>query len=682
MPRHSTDNIRNIALVGHAGSGKTSITEALLYQSGMIANPGTIERGNTVSDFEPQEKELQHSLDTSVCHFDHGGTHVNLLDTPGYPDFVGRSISALAAVDSIAIVINAQTGIEAITRQMMEIAMERGLSRMIIINKIDAPESNLPGLLKQIQEAFGTECLPLNLPSADCSSVVDCYFEHGDTKTAFSSVEAAHTAIVDQVVEINEELMSLYLEQGEELSPEQLHDPFEQALREGHLVPVCFISARTGAGMPQLLDVFERLMPNPLERNPPQFLKGEGDAAQPIEVVADPGKHVLAHVFKVVIDPYVGRLCIFRIYQGTVQTGMQLFIGSSRNFKVAHLYKVQGKQQTAVSSAIPGDICAVSKIEEITFDDVLHDSHDEDHHHLQPFVPPLPMYGLAIRPIRHGDEQKLSTALHKLEAEDPSLRVDHRAALNETVLNGIGELHLRIVLAKMKDQYNVEVETQPPGIAYRETVTRPAEGHHRHKKQTGGAGQFGEVFLKIEPLSRGTGFEFVNQVAGGAIPSQFIPAVEKGVRQVLHRGALAGYAMQDIRVIVYDGKHHSVDSKEVAFMAAGKKAFIDAILKAVPIVLEPIVKTSIVVPANCVGDITGDLAARRGMISGTLSQPDDRIEITAEVPLSELANYQSTLKSVSGGEGNYNIVFSHYSPVPPAKQKELVNAYAPGEPVD
>ncbi|MDH3219843.1 MAG: elongation factor G [Gammaproteobacteria bacterium] len=682
MPRHSTDNIRNIALVGHAGSGKTSITEALLYQSGMIANPGTIERGNTVSDFEPQEKELQHSLDTSVCHFDHGGTHVNLLDTPGYPDFVGRSISALAAVDSIAIVINAQTGIEAITRQMMEIAMERGLSRMIIINKIDAPESNLPGLLKQIQEAFGTECLPLNLPSADCSSVVDCYFEHGDTKTAFSSVEAAHTAIVDQVVEINEELMSLYLEQGEELSPEQLHDPFEQALREGHLVPVCFISARTGAGMPQLLDVFERLMPNPLERNPPQFLKGEGDAAQPIEVVADPGKHVLAHVFKVVIDPYVGRLCIFRIYQGTVQTGMQLFIGSSRNFKVAHLYKVQGKQQTAVSSAIPGDICAVSKIEEITFDDVLHDSHDEDHHHLQPFVPPLPMYGLAIRPIRHGDEQKLSTALHKLEAEDPSLRVDHRAALNETVLNGIGELHLRIVLAKMKDQYNVEVETQPPGIAYRETVTRPAEGHHRHKKQTGGAGQFGEVFLKIEPLSRGAGFEFVNQVAGGAIPSQFIPAVEKGVRQVLDQGPLAGYAMQDIRVIVYDGKHHSVDSKEVAFLAAGKKAFIDAIMKAAPIVLEPIVKTSIVVPASCVGDITGDLAARRGMISGTLSQPDNRIEITAEVPLGELDNYQSTLKSVSGGEGNYKIVFSHYSPVPPAKQKELADAYVPGEQVD
>ena len=679
MARYSTEDIRNIALVGHAGSGKTSITEALLHQSGTMANPGTVERGNTVSDFDPQEIELQHSLDSCVCHLDHGGIHVNLLDTPGYPDFAGRAIAALAAVDSVALVINAQAGIEAISRQMMEIAIERRLSRMIIVNKIDAPEANLPGLLQQIQEAFGAECLPLNLPSADRSSVVDCFFEHGETGTAFSSVEEAHTAIVDQVVEVDEQLMSLYLEQDEELNPEQLHDPFEEALREGHLVPVCFVSARSGVGIPQLLEVFERLMPNPLERNPPQFLKGEGDAAEPVEVAADPGKHVLAHVFKVLIDPYVGRLCIFRIYQGTVQTGMQLFIGSSRNFKVAHLYKVQGKQLTVVNSAIPGDICAVTKIEEITFDDILHDSHDEDHYHLRPFELPLPMYALAIRPVRHGDEQKLSTALHKLEAEDPSLRVEHRAAVNETVLSGIGELHLRIVLAKMRDQYNVELETQAPGIAYRETVTRSAEGHHRHKKQTGGAGQFGEVFLKVEPLGRGAGFEFVNQVTGGAIPSQFIPAVEKGVRQVLDHGPLAGYPMQDVRVIVHDGKHHSVDSKEVAFMAAGRKAFIDAVMKATPIVLEPIVKTSIVVPAGCVGDITGDLAARRGMISGTLSLPDDRVEITGEAPLSELGNYQTTLKSVSGGEGNYRIAFGHYSPVPPAMQQELVDAYVPGE---
>ncbi len=679
MPRHSTENIRNIALAGHAASGKTTIAEALLHKAGVIANPGSIERGTTVSDFDPQEKELQHSLDSSVCHFDHGGIHVNMLDTPGYPDFVGRSLSVMAAADSVAIVINAQTGIEAITRQILEIARERNLCRMIIINKIDAPETDLPLLLEEIQETFGNECLPLNLPSADGSSVADCFFEHDDVETAFSSVETAHTSIVDQVVEVDEELMSLYLEQGEELSPEQLHDPFEQAMREGHLIPVCFVSARTGAGIPELLEVFERLMPNPLEGNAPQFLKGEGDAAKTIEVIADPDKHAIAHVFKVVIDPYVGRLSIFRIYQGTVTPGMHLFIGDSRNFKVAHLYKIQGKQQTAVSTAIPGDICAVSKIEEIAFDDVLHDSHDEDHHHLRPFALPPPMYGLAIQPSRHGDEQKLSTALHKIEAEDPSIRVEHRASLNETVLNGVGELHLRIILEKMRDQYNVEVETQPPSIAYRETITRPAEGYFRHKKQTGGAGQFGEVSLKIEPLPRGTGFEFVSKVVGGAIPFQFIPAVEKGVRQVLDEGALAGYALQDIRVIVTDGKHHSVDSKEVAFVAAGKKAFIDAILKARPIVLEPVIKTAIVVPADCVGDITGDLSSKRGMINGTMSLPKNRIEISAEVPLSEFSNYQSKLKSVSGGEGSYSIAFSHYNQVPPNTQKELADAFKPGE---
>ncbi len=682
MARHSTENIRNIALVGHAGSGKTSITEALLHKAGVIGSPGTIERGSTVSDYDPQEKEHQHSLDTSVCHFDHGGIHVNLLDTPGYPDFVGRAISVLAAADSVAVVINAAMGIEAVTRQMMEIAAERNLCRMIIVNRIDSPEADLPALLAQIQETFGSECLPLNLPSADGSSVADCFFEHDAVETAFSSVEEAHENIVDQVVEVDEELMTLYLEQGEDLSPEQLHDPFEEALREGHLIPVCFVSAKSGAGIPELLEIFEKLMPNPLETNPPQFLKGEGDGAEPIEVVPDPEKHAIAHVFKVVIDLYVGRLSIFRIYQGTVKPGMQLFIGDSRNFKVAHLYKIQGKDQTEVDAAIPGDICAVSKVEEIDFDDVLHDSHDEDHLHLLPFELPPPMYGLAIQAAHRGDEQKLSTALSRLEAEDPSLRVEHRAALNETVLSGIGELHLRIVLEKMREQYNVEVETHPPSIAYKETISKPAEGHHRHKKQTGGAGQFGEVFLRVEPLPRGKGFEFVNKVVGGSIPTQFIPAVEKGVRQVLDEGAVAGYAIQDVRVIVYDGKHHAVDSKEVAFVAAGKKAFVDAVQKARPIVLEPIVKVSIVAPADSVGDITGDLSSKRGMINGTMSLPDNRLEISAEVPLAELGDFQSKLKSVSGGEASYTMTFSRYSQVPPNLQKELVEAYKPAEAVE
>ncbi len=684
MPRFTTENIRNVALVGHAGAGKTTLAESLLFAAGAITTPGTIERGNTVCDFDPQERQLGHSLEPALCSFDHAGSHVNLLDTPGYPDFVGRAISVLPAADSVAVCINASMGIEQLTRRMMEIAARRPLCRMIIINKIDVTDTDLETLLAQVQDIFGSECLPINLPAVDRASVVDCFFQHGDQPTAFASVEEAHTAIVDQIVELDEELMQLYLEQGEELNPGQLHAPFEQALREGHLVPVCFVSARTGAGIPELLEIFSRLMPNPLEGNPPPFLctkEGKRDGAEsvPVEVVPEPDRHVLAHVFKVTVDPYMGRMGIFRIHQGRVSAQTQLFIGDGRkSFKVAHLLKLQGKQHTEIQEAVPGDICAVAKVEDIHFDAVLHDSHDEDHFHLRSLDLPPPMCGLAIEPTRRGDEQKISDALHKLGSEDPSLRVEHRVALNETVVYGSGDLHLRMVLGKMLDQYQVAVETKPPSIAYRETITANGEGHYRHKKQTGGAGQFGEVFLRVESLPRGEGFEFVNKVVGGAIPYQFIPAVEKGVRQVLEGGAVAGYPLQDLRVIVYDGKHHSVDSKEVAFVAAGKKAFLDAINHAKPIILEPIVNLTVVAPEKSVGDITGDLSSRRGVINGTDTLLQGRVEISAQAPQSELNGYESRLKSMTGGEGSYTMELSHYDPVPPRTQQQLVADYQSG----
>ncbi|MBD3646955.1 MAG: elongation factor G [Pseudomonadales bacterium] len=678
MASYTTESIRNIALAGHAGAGKTILAENLLQQAGVIQTAGTIERGNTVCDFDPQEQRLQHSLDAALCSFDHAGSHVNLLDTPGYPDFIGRAVSVLPAVESVAIVVNAQMGIEQLTRRMMEEAVERKLCRMIVINKIDSDGVDLPGLLAELQEQFGAECLPINLPAGGGQEVVDCFFNPSDKETDFASVDEAHTAIVDQVVEVDEELMELYLEQGEELDPEQLHEPFEEALREGHLVPVCFTSAATGAGVPELLDVFARLMPNPLEANPPQFLLGEGDDAEPVEVVPDADRHVVAHVFKVMVDPYVGKLGLFRIHQGTVKSGSQLYIGDARKpFKIAHLLKLQGQKHTDVDEAVPGDICGVSKVDEIHFDAVLHDSHDEDHYHLQMEALHPPMCGLAIQTTRRGDEQKLSDALNKLTSEDPSLRLEHRAALNETVLYGTGDLHLRCVLEKMAEQYNVEVQTQPPSIAYRETITAQAEGHSRHKKQTGGAGQFGEVYLRVEPLERGSGFEFVDQIVGGVIPNQFIPAVEKGVKQVLESGAVAGYAMQDVRVTVYDGKHHPVDSKEVAFVAAGRKAFLDAITKAKPQVLEPVVNVKVIAPGDSMGDITGDLSGRRGVISSTSMLAQNRAEISAQVPLAELDNYQSQLNSMTGGEGSYTMEFSHYAPVPDKVQQDLASEYRP-----
>ena len=682
MP-YSTADIRNIALVGQAGAGKTLLAEALLAQSGAIRSRGSLARGTTVCDFDPQEKALLHSLDAAICGFETDGRRVNMIDTPGYPDFLGRSLCALEAVETAVIVVSAVNGVEPMTQRMMDHAKARGLCRLIVVNKIDAREARTEAVLTEIREIFGKACLPLNLPSDGGRSVVDCFFQPHGKATDFSTVEAAHTEIIDQVVEVDEQLMALYLEQGEELAPEQLHDPFEQALREDHLVPICFCSAETGAGIPELQQVLLRLVPNPAEGNPPPFLKGEGPDAARVTVAPDPAKHVVAHVFKVTIDPFVGKLGIFRVHQGTVRSGAQLYVGDARKpIKLAHLYQLQGKEHVEVAQGIPGDLCAVPKIDELHFDAVLHDSHDEDHYHLKSVNFPPPMLGVAIRAEKRGDEQKLSESLHRLVAEDPCVRVEHHAAQNETVLYGLGDLHLRVMLQRMTERYGVAVKTSPPSVPYRETITRPAEGHHRHKKQTGGAGQFGEVYLRVEPLERGAGFEFVDDVVGGAIPGQFIPAVEKGVRQVLAEGAIAGFELQDVRVSVYDGKHHAVDSKEVAFVAAGRKAFMSAIREANPIVLEPIVRTVISMPSSSIGDVTSDLSTRRARINGQDSLPGGRAELTALVPLAELQDYLSRLKALTGGEGTYTMDLSHYDPVPARRQQELVAAFKPQEEAD
>jgi elongation factor G len=675
---HDTAQIRNIALVGASGAGKTMLLEALLARSGTIRETGSLARGTTVSDFTAQEKRLQHSLDTAVCHLEHGGVFVNLIDTPGNPDFIGRAISILPGVETAAVVINAQTGVDTVTQRLMAVAAERELCRLVVINRIDADGEHLQDILEQLQRSFGRECLPLNLPADGGKTVADCFFELSDTQPDFSSVAAAHTSIVDQVVEVDEALMRVYLEQGEEISVAQLHDPFEKALRAGHLIPVCFVSAETGAGVRQLLNIIAKLMPNPTEGNPPQFLQGEGKAARVVDVKPDPAAHFIGHVFKMNVDPYVGRMGVFRVHQGTVRVGDQVFVGERRKgFKVAHLYRLQGGNTTEIAQAVPGDIVAVSKVEDLHFDAVLHSSHDEDQFHLRSIELPLPMHGVAIEPARRGDEKKLSDALHKVMAEDPSLRIEFNAQANETVLRGIGELHVRLVLERMREEFGLEVSTHPPKIAYRETITRKAEGHCRHKKQTGGAGQFGEVYLRVEPLARGSGFEFVDEVVGGAIPGQFIPAVEKGVRQVLTEGAVAGYPLQDLRVTVYDGKYHTVDSKEVAFVAAGRKAFLDAIGKAGAIVLEPVARVQITAPAEFVGDISGHLSGHRGRINGNQTASGNQVTISAEVPEAELRDYQTRLKSLTGGKGSYTVSFDHYATVPPAVQKSLTEAFRP-----
>jgi len=670
--------IRTVALVGPAAAGKTLLLDALLAHAGAIPQAGSIERGSTVSDHDPLEKRLGHSLQSSLAHFTHGGIRVHAIDTPGAPDFVGQALPALEAADTAIIVINAQNGIELMAQRMLGSAGERGLARLIVVNKIDCPEVDLPGLLAQIHEVFGKECLPLNLPADGAQRVADCFFA-ASGEADFSSVAEAHQALVEQVVEVDAAFVDRYLTDGD-VDPKELHAPLEQALREGHLIPICFCSAKTGAGIGELLSVIEALMPNPAEGNPPPFLEGKGPEPQAYPARPDPTAHVLAHVFKIVADPYLGKMGMLRVHQGRVAKGGLLFVGHARKpIRVGHLFMQQGAKHVEVDEALPGDLCAVAKVDDIAFDAVLHDAQEDEHIFLKPLAFPTPVHGLAISPARRGDEQKLWEVLARLVDEDPCLRIEQAGETHQTLVYGLGELHLRLLLERVRELYKGDVVTQPPRIAYRETISAPAEGHYRHKKQSGGAGQFGEVYLRIEPLERGAGFEFVDAVKGGTIPGQFMPAVEKGVRSALATGAIAGYPLVDLRVVVYDGKHHSVDSKEIAFVTAGRRALIEAVREARPLVLEPIVQVEITAPEHSIGDITGDLASRRGQVNGTRAAVPGSLIVQGLAPLAELASYQSRLNAMTAGEGRYTLVLSHYEPVPPNTQASLVGAYKAGD---
>ena len=680
MATYTTESIRAVALVGHGGAGKTTLVEALLFKAGTINAKGSVEKGSSVCDFDPQEKAAGHSLNSAMVNFAAEGVHIHLIDTPGYPDFAGQAVAALAGVETAIVVINAQTGIELATERMMRAAQARGLARMIVINKIDADNVDLPGLVNQIRERFGKECLLLDLPAQGRQEVVEV-LEHdggrGDATSDFDSIAHAHRELIDQLVEEDESLLARYLEDAADPAAQELHAPFEKALRCGHLVPILFTSARTGAGIGELLHVLASLAPNPAEGNPPPFYKGEpGQGAEPFHAVPDASRHVLAHVFKIIADPYMGKVGIFRVHQGTVRKDSQLFVGDGKKpFKVGHLYQLQGKDYVEVDSLLPGDIGAIAKVEEIDFDAVLHDSHDEDHIHLKPLEFPKPMQGLAVETRRKNDEQRLFDILHKLELEDPCFEVERHPTTHETVIRGLGEMHLRYKLEKMATQFKLELDTRLPLIPYRETIMANADGHCRHKKQSGGAGQFGEVYLKIEPLERGAGFEFVDRVKGGVIPGVFMTSVEKGVRQALADGVIAGFPAQDIRVIVYDGKTHAVDGKDVAFVTAGRKATVEAIRAASPIVLEPIVTIEIVAPEAAIGDLTGDLSSRRGHITGTSPRPGNTASITGEVPLAEITDYASRLKSMTGGQGSFSIEFARHAQVPPQVQQKLAASF-------
>ena len=672
---YTTENIRNLALVGHSASGKTLLTEALLFKSGKIATQGAIEKGTTVSDFDPLEKEHLRSLDTALVGMDWKQAKINIFDTPGFSDFLGHAFGVLPAVENAVVVVNAQTGVEPVTIRMMERAQDRGVCRVIIVNKIDADEVDLEAVVQQIQDAFGKECLPVNLPVNNKTGVIGC-FTHAEGDADIFDVESVHVALIEQIVEVDDDLMARYFESGtENITREELHDAFAKAMREGHLVPICFTSALTGTGVSEFLDIIATWLPSPLEGNPPEFYRPDDD--QPVQLTPDPKLPFFAHTFKVMVDPFVGKLALFRIHQGTITPDTKLFIDDAKkSVKVGHLLTLHGKDRPEVAQGIPGDICAIAKIDDIRVNSILHDNFDEHSPKIRMAARfPVPLAGVAIRANSRNDEQRMADVLHKLMEEDPCLALEHSQATKETILRGLSDLHLRVTLEKMQQRYKLEITTRPPRIAYRETISTTATSQYRHKKQSGGAGQFGEVFLRIEPLSRGDGFEFASEVVGGAIPSQFIPAVEKGVREAMQNGPLSGSPIQDIRVVVTDGKYHPVDSKEIAFITAGREAFYLAFEKAQPKILEPIVTLHIDVNADDVGNITGDMLSRRGRIVGQEALARNRVSVEAQAPLAELEDYVSKLKAMTNGSGIYTMEFSHYDPVPSNVQQNLMTQY-------
>lgn len=672
-PRMRVHAQRSVALVGPTGVGKTSLAEALLARSGAIVSPGLVERGNTVSDHDPLARRWQHSLASSVLHLSHDGAEIHLLDTPGLPDFLGQALPALQAVDTAVVVVNASTGVEPGTRQWMAEAARLGLDRVVVVNRIDAPGVDLARVLAELQAAFGRECLPLNLPAHARSAVVDC-FNQRDGVSDFGSVADAHRALVEQVVEVDGDFVERYLNDGD-VPVSELHAPLELALRQGHLVPVCFASARQGQGLDLLLDALAHLVPDPTEGNPPLYLRGTGDTCQAVEVQADPDRHVLAQVFKLVHDAYVGRLAVMRVHQGRVQRDTPLWVGEGRRpIRIGHLYRLHGKALFEIDEAGPGELCAFPKAEGVAIGAVLHDDPQDGDLHLAPVGLPEPVHGLALSAARPGDDQRLWEVLHRCVDEDPCLRLVRQSQGRETVVYGLGELQLRALVERLRELHHLEVRTQPPKVAYRETITRPAAAQYRHKKQSGGAGQFGEVHLRVQPLARGDGVCIHNEVKGGAIPSAFMPAVEKGIQEALAEGVLSGHPVVDVAVTVVDGKHHSVDSKEVAFVAAARQATLLALLEAQPVVLEPIAALEVRAPEAFTGDITGDLAARRGQVTATDALPDGWMSIRALVPWAELTQYQTRLSGLTAGQGRHSLQLAHHEIAPPHLQRSLATA--------
>ena len=666
-------DIRNIVLLGHGGAGKTTLAEAILHRCGAIARMGSVEQASTTSDFEPEARSHQHSTNSSLLFATRAGREINILDTPGHPELVGYALAALPAVETAVLVVNATTGIEHGTRRLFLAAGEANLARMIVINKIDAvsPEALL-ALVSALKQSFGPRLHCLNLPARGGGDVIDC-FDAEAGEAALLSVADVHREILESTVEHDDRALERYLG-GEKLDLAQLRATFVRAMVQGHVVPVLFTSARDEVGVDDLVHVLCEEAPSPLDGRPRRLLR----AGELVEVPCDVERPFLGHVFKITLDPHLGSLAMLRVLQGKLD-GQTPFVspGDKRPRKAGHVLKVEGRDHPELAAvAYAGDLVALGRVnDELHVDQILHDpALGDDLTAPRPSFP-APMLSWAVSSKSRNDDVKLGQALARLAEEDPTFRHGHDPVTHELVLSGMGEVHLRVMLERLQSRFKLEVGARAPAVPYRETVGTRAEGHYRHKKQTGGAGQFAEVYLRVEPLPRGAGFEFASEVFGGAIPTQFIPAVEKGARDAMETGVLAGFPVHDVRVVVTDGKSHPVDSKDIAFRTAGKHAVRDALAKARPALLEPIVSLDVTVPEEHVGTVSADLRQLRGRIMGMEVMTGGYTVVHAQAPLSELATYGGQLRGKTGGRGSFVMELAQYEPLPQQLRQKVVEAH-------
>jgi elongation factor G len=653
----STSNIRNVALVGHGGAGKTTLAEALLFVAGTIPRMGRVEDGNTVCDFDPEAARRQISVSMALAPFEVDGHKVNLVDTPGYADFVGDVAAALRAVDLAIFVVSAVEGVEVQTEIAWRMAAERDLPRAIFVNKLDRERASFERTLEQLKERFGSGVAPLELPIGEEGAfrgVMDLLDDIAVTYDAsgkptegpipeelVNEEHVVHDALIEGIVVADDELMERYL--GDEtIEKKELGQALAKGIAEASVFPVLCGSATRLIGVDRLT----------------RFIVEEGP-----EPKVGNGSATAAVVFKTLVDPYVGRVNLFRVLQGSVKHDDTLVNGRTMADERLHqLTTMRGKEQEAAPEVPAGDIAAVAKLADTSTGDVLGVRGADIE--IEPFTVPAPVLSFAIHPKSKGDEDKLANALHRLQDEDPALRIERNAETKQTLLEGMGETHLSIALEKLHRKFGVEVETDDVKVPYRETITGTAEAEGKYKKQTGGHGQFGVAFLRVEPKERGGGFEFVDRIVGGAIPRQFIPAVEKGVGEAMTNGGVFGFPVVDVRVTCFDGKFHPVDSSELSFKMAGSIGFKEAMAKAGPILLEPISELVVTAPETNQGDIMGDLNSKRGRIQGSASVGNGEVEVTAMVPTSEVLRYAIDLRSITGGRGRFELTHSHYDPVP------------------